>query len=153
MDDWTRAWTKGIALALSATMRTPILADPKVARLLRDCLEDVVGREDLPLLAWCLVPDGLHVIGAQPSPVPWTLAIGRVKQAFSHRSRRMPWSPGRSCWRLEVKVRPLADRDLEAAIRALHDLPVRAGLVAGPHEWGFSSCHALEPAARRAVRT
>jgi hypothetical protein len=145
-NDWTRAWTRAVALALSAPTRRPLLRHRPAATLLERCLQEVVEREGLPLLGWVIVPDGLHVVGAQGSPLPWTCAIGRVKQAFSHRARGERWTGDAPPWRLDVRVRPLAERDLPAALAALHDLPVRDGLCAGPADWRWSS-------ARQAART
>lgn len=139
MNDWTAAWQRASALALSARTRRPLLRDPAAARLLAECLHDVVDRDDLPLLGWLILPDGLHVIGLHASPVPWTTAIGRVKQAFSRRVRRLALAPPGPAWRLDVRVRPLAESDVPRALAALHEMPVREALCPGPEDWPWSS--------------
>ncbi len=142
MSDWTDAWNRAAALALTTWPRQPrLLACPHQARRLEQCLAELVEREALPLLGYVILPDAFHLVGARDGRTRWPHALGRVKQMYSRRARGAG-----PAWRDSVRVRPLGADEIPRILDALHDLPVRAGACGRPEEWPWSS-------ARQASRT
>lgn len=132
---WTHEWSGACALLLSVRARNPaLLASPQRARLLQGRLARAVARHDLPIVAWLILPDAWHVVGACRSGVDWPRQIGRIKQAFARSRGGVP-----GAWQLETRVRPLRPDDAVRVLATLRDLPVRRGLVDDPADWPWAS--------------
>ena len=103
-----------------------------------DLLSEGCREADIEILAWCLMPNHVHLVA-----VPQTTDGLRAALAPAHRSytwilnRRNGWTG--HLWQDRFTSCPMDDAHLVAAIRYAELNPVRAKLVASPQAWPWSS--------------
>jgi len=118
--------------------RQDIVHDDEDRRRLRDDLERVVGKTDWQVLGFVFMTNHLHLLVRTPRP-----NLGRGMQTFL--SSYSQWSGRRRgrCGHLfqgRYKARMIEDESYYWTVsRYIHLNPVRAGLVARPEAWEWSS--------------
>jgi REP element-mobilizing transposase RayT len=123
--------------------RTPVFANPAIAASAGDVLRRHAAATGVPVYAWCVMPDHVHLIlGASPSCDIVTF-VGQFKNLAQ-----------REAWRLGVKGAfwPTSfwdhflrgDERLEHAIEYVLNNPVRSGLVARWCDYQFSGSIVFE---------
>ena len=107
----------------------------------RDLVAEGCAREAVRCLAWCLMPNHVHLI-----LVPPTAGALRSALAEAHRrySRRINIAQGWTgyLWQGRFSSYPMDPVHLAAAIRYVELNPVRAGLAARAEDWPWSSAAA-----------
>ncbi len=89
------------------------------------------------MVAWCLMPDHLHVvIAGAPDVVVW---VRRFKSGAGGAAVRAGFPA--PLWQRSFHDRCLScmDNSLESVVRYMLENPVRAGLVAGAQDWPHSA--------------
>jgi REP element-mobilizing transposase RayT len=114
------------------------LRDPRIARLVEDAFFYFDGIR-YHLLAWVIMPNHLHVlIGIKPG-FPLAGVLHSWKSFTAKRANRILGRTG-PFWQAEFFDRYIRDeKHLEEAIHYIHNNPVKAGLVAQPEDWPYSS--------------
>jgi putative transposase len=118
--------------------RHPIFSRPEEYARFSQLLPIALASSDAKLLAYCWLPEALHFV----------IEIGDRPVALFMRD--LMWRYSRSPWHRVAEERPWfreryratlvqAETYLEALIRHVHYLPVRAGLADAPHDYPYSS--------------
>lgn len=114
------------------------LRDPSCASFVETALLYADG-ERYRLIAWCVMPNHVHVVVEQSEGCPLADIIQSWKSAASHQINTHLKREGR-LWRREYFDRFMRDDDhLSATIAYVEDNPVRAGLAADAADWPRSS--------------
>ena len=114
------------------------LRDERIARLVQDALLHFDGKR-YRLLAWCIMPNHVHVMmqllpGHQLSDI-----LHSWKSFTAHKANKLLDRSG-DFWMPEYFDRFIRDeRHLLATFQYIHENPVKAGLVANPEDWPWSS--------------
>lgn len=109
--------------------------------LYRSLLRKAADRHGLTILAYCLMPNHVHLIVEPSHPSAMARALGTAHRRFAeivHRRER--WSG--HLWQARFYSCPLDPFHLLRAVRYVLLNPVRAGLVEEPTAWKFSSARA-----------
>jgi len=99
------------------------------------------ARHPFYLTAWVFLPDHWHCICAPRYPVTVSLAIKSVKQSSTSAINQFRGAEG-ELWQprfFDRALRTVAEYNEKVAY--IHLNPVRAGLVAEPEDWRWSSFH------------
>ena len=96
-------------------------------------------RHGVRVLAWCLMPNHVHLIVVPPRMDSLRRALGGAHLAYTRRRNRELGLPGRRLWAGRPEVCVLDERHALAAARAAEMNPVRKRLVARPEDWPWSS--------------
>ena len=92
-------------------------------------------------LAWCLMPNHLHLILIPRSPEGLRKALGEAHRRYSRRiNAAHDWTG--YLWQGRIASYPMADAHLLAAVRYVELNPVRAGLAKRAEDWPWSSARA-----------
>jgi len=122
-----------------------VLERPEIAKMIEDALLHFDG-ERYRLIAWCVMPNHVHVLIETRAGHPLAEVIHSWK---SFTAKEINKALGRSgeVWQREYFDRYIRDdRHLQAVIKYIEENPVKAKLVTSADGWRFSS------AARRARR-
>ena len=115
-----------------------LLRTPACASIVEETLLFSDG-ERYKLLAWCVMPNHVHVIAVQSEGWALEQVVQAWKSASAHRINRLPSRRGR-LWRREYFDRFMRDDDhLSTSIAYVEENPVRAGLASTPACWPWSS--------------
>lgn len=91
--------------------------------------------------AWCLMPNHVHLIAVPESEDGLRRAIGEVHRRYTRTvNLRMDWRG--HLWQGRFASFPLDGLHLLNAARYVELNPVRAGMVAAPEDWRWSSARA-----------
>jgi putative transposase len=127
------------------------LSIPRVARPIVSALLKARELGRCRLLAWCLMPDHIHLVlapageersGPAPGTTPLSCVIGDWADASTHLVNRALRAKG-SLWQdgfHDHRVR--REERLSDVIAYVHRNPVEAGLVEEPEQWPWSSAAA-----------
>ena len=127
---------------LNAGYGSCVLRDHRVGLLVQDALQHLDGQR-YRLLAWVVMPNHVHVL--IETLQGWSLPgiVHSWKSFTAHQVNRLLGRKG-PLWSREFFDRAVRDgRHLKRAVRYVHDNPVKAGLVAEPEVWPFSSARWL----------
>jgi putative DNA methylase len=142
---------------LDRTQEVRWLADPRVADIVRENLYHRHG-DKYHLLCWCIMPNHVHVLFmpriGQPAtdhepPIgesadarsPLSKIMHSLKSFTAHEANRILGRTG-SFWQRESYDHWVRDDDeLERIVMYIRGNPLKAGLVARPELWKYSSCH------------
>jgi type I restriction enzyme R subunit/putative DNA methylase len=128
---------------LDAGHGTCHLRDPRVARLVEAVLRHGDGKQ-YRLLAWVIMPNHVHAL-LEILPGHAVSEIIQAWKSVSARSANVFLGRGGRFWQPDYFDRAVRDeRHLAAAIRYIHENPVKAGLVRQPEDWTHSSAASLE---------
>lgn len=106
--------------------------------LYQSLLKSAADRHGLTVLAYCLMPNHVHLIVEPSHPAALSRALGAAHRQFAEiLHRREKWSG--HLWQARFYSCPLDALHLMRAVRYVLLNPVRAGLVAEAKSWRFSS--------------
>ena len=111
---------------------------PDVNGAVVDCLRHEAKRLEFRLIAYCLMPDHLHLLVIPPGAGK---DVSAFVGAFKSRSTRLLWSKGlqRRVWQASFYDHVLRkDEDIEAVAAYITANPVRKGMVSCPEEYPYS---------------
>ena len=118
--------------------RQQVFFEDRDYTLYLDLLRDNCQRERLPIWAYCLMPNHIHLIVVPEHQAAMAQAIGRTAAAFAcYYNLRM-----RSCghvWQARYHSTPLDESHLWRAMAYVERNPVRAQLAACAEEYEWSS--------------
>lgn len=104
-------------------------------------LKENSSRAGLRILAYCLMPNHIHLIAVPVEEDSLAVALrrahGRYAQYFNARKLRSG-----HLWQNRFHSCPMDEQHLWTAIRYVEKNPVRAGLAARPEDYGWSSAAA-----------
>ena len=115
----------------------PVFAEDAEARGLVDTLADLKRRDDLQLLAWCVMSNHYH-LAVRSATVPlWrTMRLLQGRYAKAHNARQRTFGP---VWQGRYGARLVAgETHLAQVIAYIHLNPVAAGVVRDPRDWRWS---------------
>jgi putative transposase len=107
----------------------------------RDLMAEVCRRERIRCLAWCLMPNHVHLILVPPSSGSLRAALADAHRRYS---RRINFAKGWTgyLWQGRFASYPMDEAHLLTAIRYVELNPVKARLAASAEEWPWSSARA-----------
>ncbi len=116
------------------------LRDPRLAQMAEDALLHFDGTS-YRLLAWCVMPNHVHTLVETQPEHPLAGILHSWKSYTASAANR--WLGRRGAfWQREYHDRFMRDeKHLQRAIEYIEQNPVKAGLVAAPEQWRFSSAH------------
>jgi REP element-mobilizing transposase RayT len=116
-----------------------LLRDVRCAKIVQDELFRLDG-ERYRLLAWCVMPNHVHVVIEQVKDLAGTV---RRWKSWTAREINSTLDRSGSIWRREYFDRfARNERHLQTMIHYVEANPVKAGLVAQPVDWVWSSAAA-----------
>lgn len=127
---------------LDAGMGCCALRHPALAGLMQETLLKFDG-ERYRLLAWCVMPNHVHVLIEQHDHLSrivqsWKSYTGRW--ALAHNAELGLGVPGDRLWMRDYWDRYIRNqRHYDAVVAYIHDNPVKAGLCLRPEGWRWSS--------------
>lgn len=130
--------TVGAAEGVEANFGLKLFASDEAAAIIERALLHFDG-ERYRLLAWCVMPDHLHVIVQQAEGWPLSTVVHSWKSYTANAVNR---ALGRSgpLWMREYFDRFMRDDDhLNTTIAYVENNPVAFGLVERPEDWRWSS--------------
>jgi REP element-mobilizing transposase RayT len=123
---------------LDADHGSCVLRDPAMARVTEGALVHY-DRERYRLLAWCVMPNHVHVLIETITGFPLAEVVQAWKSYLAHKLNRMLGRTG-ELWEREYHDRYIRNAEhYEAAVRYIETNPVKAGLARFAHEWPYSS--------------
>jgi putative transposase len=118
---------------------------------LRAAWAAMVAEQPTICLAMVVLPDHLHAVlrlppGSKAAAIRWARFRSGFAQAVAPEAPERVWQP-------DILVQPLRDAgEVNRALAACWDAPVRLGLARSPEDWPYCSLHRdLRQAARRRV--
>jgi REP element-mobilizing transposase RayT len=124
--------------ALDSGHGSCLLREPRCASLVEEALLHA-DAERYRLLAWCVMPNHVHVVAEQIEGFPLGDIVQAWKSASAHEINHALRRKGR-LWRREYFDRFMRDDDhLSTTIAYVENNPVAAKLVETPAEWAWSS--------------
>ena len=116
--------------------RAETLADREVATMVLDCIRRSSNRYEFAVLAYCLMPDHVHLlVYGTSAAADLRRFIKTIKQSsgqmYAARTKQRLWQEGYH----DHVVRP--EEDLSAIARYVIDNPVRAGIVESSVDYPF----------------
>ena len=113
-----------------------VFADPEEAVAFLDLLRELKERDDLQVLAWCLLSNHYH-LAVRTSAVPLSRTMRTLQGGFAKAFNRR-WKRSGPLWRSRYQARLVDNqRYFEQLIFYIHLNPVRAGLVEDPIGYVF----------------
>ena len=121
-------------ITFSCVRHQPILGDPATRDIFLQLLESTRELYRMGIHGYVIMPTHVHLLVTEPEKAPLSLAIQILKQRFSKtRPEQYVWEPRYhdvNIWTNEIRIEKL---------RYIHRNPVKAGLVAEPDQWLWSS--------------
>ena len=107
----------------------------------RDLLAGSCKREGVRCIAWCLMPNHVHLILTPPTPDALRAALGEAHRRYS---RRINFAHGWTgyLWQGRFASYPMDEAHLMLALRYVELNPVKARLVKRAEDWRWSSAKA-----------
>ena len=95
-------------------------------------------KSNLEVIAYCLMPNHIHIIAVPEIKRSLSSAIGRTHQVYTcYINNRENWQG--HLWQQRFYSVPLTDDHLNTCIAYVHMNPVKAGLVKAAEEYRWSS--------------
>jgi len=143
LDDAERR--KRIESFLDAGHGECLLARPEIAQIVENALLHFDG-ERYRLIAWCVMPNHVHVLIETRAGHPLAAVIHSWKSFTAKEINSMLGRSG-EVWQREYFDRYIRDdRHLQAVIKYIEENPVKAKLVMSADDWRFSSAARKEKA-------
>ncbi len=121
-----------------------LLADDHHARVVADAIRFHDQRK-YSILAWCVMPNHVHVLLELSENHTLRDIVHSWKSFTAHQINRRR-GVQRTVWMADYFDRLIRnDAHRAATVAYIHGNPVRAGLVALPHEWPWSSAYQQDP--------
>lgn len=109
--------------------------------LYKSLIADGCAAAGVSCLAWCLMPNHVHLILVPPAAQSLRAAIAEAHRRYSAAINRREGCTG-FLWQGRFASYPMSDAHLMAAIRYVELNPVRAGLADKGEDWRWSSARA-----------
>ncbi len=107
-------------------------------RRYRALMAESLARCGVEVWAYCLMPNHVHLVLVPRDETGLARGVGEAHRRYSSAvNQREGWAG--FLWQGRFGSFPMADDHLYAAARYLELNPVRAGLVASPYDWPWSS--------------
>ena len=107
----------------------------------RGLVADSCHRQGVRCIAWCLMPNHVHLILIPPTAESLRAALAEAHRRYSRRINIANGWVG-YLWQGRFSSYPMDDAHLATAIRYVELNPVRAGLAARAEDWRWSSAKA-----------
>jgi putative transposase len=107
----------------------------------RALIAEACARTGVRCLAWCLMPNHVHLVLVPPDEDGLRAALGEAHRRFTRRINRIKGWTG-YLFQGRFASYPMDDAHLMVAIRYVELNPVRAGMVARAEDWPWSSARA-----------
>ncbi len=134
------AWDRLLDMARSGPI---YLREPKIAGLIRDRLQEIAAADLCSLHAYAVMPNHVHVLWT--SHIPLADLMRRVKGSTARYANQLLGRSGNSFWQQEYFDRTVrSDGEFQQIRRYIEWNPVKAGLVAEPTEFPWSSAYPAE---------
>jgi putative transposase len=121
--------------------RQPVFLSPGDQRLYLDLLCRHAARSGAHLLGYCLMTNHIHLVAVPERENSLARTLGRVHSEYALALNRATCRTGH-LWQNRFFSCPLDESHLLSALRYTDLNPVRAGLVAEPWDWPWSSARA-----------
>ena len=125
------------SVTIAVQDRRPIFGDPVVASAAVDVLRSHVAKTGVPVYAYCIMPEHVHVLVGPSATCDVTTFVGQ----FKNLAQRAAWQHGvdgsfwqRSYWDHFLR----AEEQVEQAVEYVRNNPVRRGLVDEAGDYPFS---------------
>lgn len=118
-----------------------LLQSHRMARLLVDVLYHYRSEHRFALHEFIVMPDHLHALITLGSELAIERAVQLIKGGFSYRASHELQFRGAVWQRGFSEVRLFTAETFMARRKYIRENPVRAGLVASPEQWEYSSAH------------
>ena len=121
--------------------RQPVFFEDEDYAAYRDLVAAACAERGVRCLAWCLMPNHVHLILTPPAPEALRIALADAHRRYS---RRINFAHGWTgyLWQGRFASYPMEDAHLMTAVRYVELNPVRARLVANAEDWRWSSAKA-----------
>jgi putative transposase len=107
----------------------------------RDLIAEACAGTGVRCLAWCLMPNHVHLVLVPPEEDGLRAALGEAHRRYSRRINTAKGWTG-YLWQGRFASYPMDEAHLMTAIRYVELNPVKAGLVARAEDWPWSSARA-----------
>ena len=129
---------RAILITLCTKGRRPLFTVDALARLTIAATTDACRADDLDLIAYCLMPDHVHLVVATRAASQVERFVRRLKSVVTQQSRRLG-IPGpvweRSYWDRHARE----EEDLKSMVEYVLANPVRRGLCRTAEEWPYGA--------------
>lgn len=143
-------------ITFSTHQRLPVLSSGQIRDIIEDRLLNCCFEEHVRLLAYCVMPEHVHLVGIPPIEMKMGLFIGRVKMLSAHEIHQLYTSIHSSLLTKLSTIRDgerrftfwmrrcydfncRSDEDVQEKVEYCHNNPVKRKLVAAPELWQWSS--------------
>ena len=136
-----RFFEEGLAYFVTTVTkdRKPRFMDTKLCRILLVTLEYHKTVFDYSVYGYCIMPDHLHLILKPDQRFNLSFILKMVKGSFARKVNRLASKDG-SFWQAGFYDEAIrSEEQLYRQLEYLHENPVKAGLVAAPNEYVYSS--------------
>jgi REP element-mobilizing transposase RayT len=120
-----------------------VFASVRAATAAVGVLHELVSMADVPVYAYCVMPDHVHIVLGPSATCDIITFVGR----FKNLAQRAAWEAGveGAFWQVGFYDHLLrVEEDIEQVVRYVLDNPVRAGLVSRAGEYRFSGSPVFE---------
>ena len=131
------------SITIAVKGRTPVFASPAVAAAAVDVLRHHAAATSVPIYAWCVMPDHVHLILEASSTCDIVTFVGQ----FKNLAQREAWRLGikGTFWQTSLWDHFLrGDERLEQVVEYVLNNPVRSGLVERWCDYQFSGSSVFE---------
>lgn len=118
------------------------LRDPRIGRMVEEVLLHFDG-ERYRLIAWVVMPNHVHVLIETFEGYPLPAVVQSWKSYTAKQANLLLGHTGRFWYRSYFDRYVRDERHFWAVVNYIHNNPVKAGLVADPKDWHFSSARFL----------
>jgi putative transposase len=109
-------------------------------RLYLNLLAEWRALDDVAVLAYCLMPNHVHIIAVPSTEESLTHAVSEVHRRYSQAiNRKKKWVG--HLWQGRYSSFPMSEEHLFQAVQYVEQNPVKSSLVASPEDWKWSSAH------------
>ncbi len=131
------------SITVCAYSKTPIFTNERIVSNVLDVLDSVCQKEQFSILAYCFMPDHLHILLAGGERSVFIRMMKSFKQISSYRFRK---SWGKPLWQRGYYDHVLRkDEEIEVVARYIWGNPVRNGLVSSIEDYPFSGPKEIGP--------
>lgn len=124
-----------VSITLCSAKRRPILTGPQISQALQSLISEGAETESIDVIAWCIMPDHIHVLLAPKvggDVIAWVKTFkGRATVAARKLGTRQLWQ--RSFY---DQVLRSSESERQVALYIFNN-PVRAGLVQCWRDWPY----------------
>jgi putative transposase len=124
------------SVSVTTWLRQPVFTDATEVDRYRRMLEDAARETGFKLLAYCFMPDHLHLLveGLESSDLARFMKAFKQASSFDHKRR-----VGRPLWQRSFYDHVVrGPDDVQCAVEYILGNPVRAGLADNPGDYPFS---------------